>query len=475
MQAETPLMSRKGKKILVDIPLTGMHPSGRSYGYWGSRKVYTSQGIPGEIVDLVIQAKQREWLSGDVIKLKQTSPVRVEAFCRHHHICGGCQWQHADYHAQLEWKLRFLKDAFIKYSIPSPDIPLPIAAPQLQFFRHRLDYSFSARRWYHEGEGKVTDALQRIALGFHPENNPDKVIDIEECYLQAPPSRAICEKVKAFSLQHALPYYDPKEQTGMMRGLGIRMNTRGEVMLVFTFNESPPALMEQLYQHLFDDIPAISGIWWCVAGDIHQSWADVELTLVPGSKPFLIEQANGLTFRISAKSFYQPNPAQAERIFAAIKQFAGLEGNETVYDLYCGIGTLGLSLAERAGKVIGIEGSASAVEDAVFNAGQNGFANCSFIQGDVLQTFTADFIQKHGNPDIIVLDPPRSGTLIEIKKTILAAAPAKIIYLSCDPLSLAFDLKMLCQGYQIKHIQPYDQFPHTHHLETLVILERVEI
>jgi 23S rRNA (uracil1939-C5)-methyltransferase len=465
-------MSRKGKKILKDLPLTGMHPSGRSYGYWGSRKVYTSQGIPGESVDLVIQSKQRDWLSGDVIAVKQSSPLRTDPFCRHSSICGGCQWQHVSYDTQLQWKHKFLKDAFLKYGIISPEIPHPIAAPTTTFYRHRLDYSFSARRWYYVGEGIISDPSLRSAMGFHPENNPNKVLDIEECFLQAFPSRKICELVRTFTQEYKLSFYDPKEKTGLMRILSIRMNRAGKVMLIFSFAESPPQEMNQLYKLLQTQIPEIESLWWGIAADITQTWSDCNLHLVEGSIPYLFEEANGLIFRMSPKSFYQPNPIQAERIFKDIGQQAEIRGNETIFDLYSGIGTLGLSVAAMAGVVIGIEGSADATRDAAFNAINNGFRNCTFIEGDVLRTFNSEFLEKYGKPDLIILDPPRSGTLIEIKKTMLEAAPGKIIYLSCDPLSLAYDLKMLTNGYHISHIQPYDQFPYTHHLETLVVLER---
>jgi 23S rRNA (uracil1939-C5)-methyltransferase len=241
-------------------------------------------------------------------------------------------------------------------------------------------------------------------------------------------------------------------------------------MVGLIFRENDPNKIEGLLSHIQQVSPLVKSIWWAIHPDITASLNEDEYQFFNGTDPFLTEQANGLTFQISPGSFYQPNPAQAGKIFSQIPALADLSGKETVYDLYSGIGTLGLSVASGAGRVIGIEGSGSAVKDAIDNTRINGFTNSSFIRGDVLETFTPEFVEQHGKPDLVILDPPRSGTLIEIKKTILHAAPPKIIYLSCNPLSLARDLKMLTQAYQITSIQPFDQFPHTHHLETLVTL-----
>lgn len=465
-------MARRSKKTLTDIPLTGMHTSGRSYGYWGSRKVYTSQGIPGETVDLLIRSSQRDWLAADVRSVKQASPDRTAPFCKHHSICGGCNWQHLAYPSQLEWKRKFLSDAFIKYGIESPDIPFPIASPETRFFRQKLEYAFSARRWYYDEEGIVTAPAERLALGFHPEINSQKVLNIEECFLQPVPGRSICEAIKSFTLEHHYSYFDPREQCGLMRNLVIRINRRGEAMIILAFSVDDQEKIAALMAFILDTFPQVISAWYCILPADQPLWTDSELKIWGGTNPFLKEKANHLDFMLSPRSFYQPNPAQAEQIFADIRNISRLGGKELVYDLYSGIGTLGLSIADQASLVIGIEGSADATADARRNAELNGIGNCTFVHGDVLKTFTPTFIEQHGKPDLVILDPPRSGTLIEIKKTILLSAPGKIIYLSCDPLSLAYDLKMLTQDYRITYLQPYDQFPHTHHLETLVMLEK---
>ena len=464
-------MVMKSKKSLTDIELAGMHFSGRSYGFIGPKRIYLDYGIPGERVDATNVRREGDYLRGGVSAVCNAADGRTKPFCRHFGVCGGCAWQHISYDAQLEFKRRILSDAFKKHGIALPEIPLPVPAPSTFNFRHRLDYSFSSRRWYHEGEGKVTDPVQRIALGFHPADNPFKVLDIGECFLQDQPSRRIYDWVKSYTLLNSFSYFDPKEKTGLMRQLSIRINRQGEAMVILAITEDDYSKMADISSEITNQIPEVISFWYSVIPDIRQSWQEGKLWHLSGSE-FLTETANGLTFRIHPCSFYQPNPAQAERIFARIRKIADLKGQERVYDLYSGIGTLSLSVADLAGEVIGIEGSAHATSDAVHNARVNGFGNCNFITGDVLETFTPEFIRIHGKPDLVILDPPRSGTLIEIKKTILESAPVKIIYLSCDPLSLARDLKMFTQGYSVSYIQPFDQFPHTHHLETLVMLEK---
>ena len=461
----------KSKKSLTDIELAGMHYSGRSYGFIGPKRIYLDYGIPGEHVDVSNVRREGDYLRGSVSAVNNSVAGRTMPFCKHFGICGGCSWQHISYDAQLELKRQILSDAFTRHGIAFPEIPLPIAAPATVNFRHRLDYSFSSRRWYYEGEGKVEDPRQRIALGFHPVDNPFKVLEIEECHLQPQPSRRICEAIKMITCQNSYSYYDPKEKTGLLRQLSIRINRHGEAMVIMAITEDDHLMADFLATEINRQIPEIVSQWCSVVPDIQQSWQEGKLRHLSGAE-YLTETANGLSFRIHPCSFYQPNSAQAERFFAHIREIANLSKNDRVYDLYSGIGTLSLSLAERAGEVIGIEGSVHATANAVHNARLNGFENCRFITGDVLATFTPDFIQVHGKPDLVILDPPRSGTLIEIKKTILESGPGKIIYLSCDPLSLARDLKMLTQGYSITHIQPYDQVPHTHHLETLVMLEK---
>lgn len=460
-------------RVYTDIVLKDMHSSGRCSGFIGAKRIYLDHGIPGETVEATNVRHEGDYLRGMVSRVVEPSGDRAVPFCRHFPVCGGCSWQHISYEGQLKLKRRLLEQALVKYNIPAPVIPLPVPSPSTTCYRHRLDYTFSARRWYYEDEGKVSDPLLRLALGFHPADNPHKVIDIEECFLQQQPSRQICEAVRRFTLQSGYSYYDPKEGNGLMRSFTIRVNRKGKAMVILTFSKDEPDKIRPLTEFIREQLPVVQSLWWAVTDDPRQTWNDAELVHVPSTEQFLEEEANGLTFRISPRSFYQPNPAQAEAIFGEIRRLTALLKPGLVYDLYSGIGAIGLSVASDADRVIGIEGSADAVNDAGFNASVNGLGHCTFLTGDVLKTFTPDFVELHGRPGLVILDPPRSGTLIEIKKTILQAAPASIIYLSCNPLSLAYDLKMLTQGYRVSYIRPFDQFPLTHHLETLVMLERI--
>lgn len=454
------------------VDLTGIHSGGRSFGFVGGKRIYTDYGIPGEKVNINGVQKQGDFLKGTVSEVLEPNNYRCKPFCKHFGICGGCSWQHMSYEGQLEWKRQLVINALRKYQIVSPEIPDVIPSPKQIYFRHRLEYTFSNRRWYYEDEGRIDDPLKRLALGFHPADNPAKVVDIDECFLQPEPGRKIYQTVKEFTLQNGYSYYDPKERSGLMRSLAIRITTTGQVMVIMIFGENKPEMLKPLFDHLLKEVPQINSVYYGVTSSIEDTYNDIELHHWEGTEDFISEMANGLTFTISPRSFYQPNPEQAGKIFETIGGLADLYEDDLVVDLYSGIGTIALTLAPKCRKVTGIEGSPDACNDAARNAKLNGITNADFIDGDCLETFNESFLEKHGNPDVVMLDPPRSGTLIEIKKTILKAQPRKIIYLSCNPLSLAFDLKMLTQGYNISYIQPFDQFPHTHHVETLVALEK---
>lgn len=456
----------------TNVDLTGLHSGGRSFGFVGGKRIYADYGIPGEKVNISHVQKQGDFLKGTVSEVLEPHKYRCKPFCKHFGICGGCSWQHISYEGQLEWKRQLVINALKKYQINSPEIPAVIPSPKQQYFRHRLEYTFSNRRWYYEGEGRIDDPHKRLALGFHPADNPAKVVDIDECFLQPEPSRKIYENIKEFTLLNGYSYYDPREKTGLMRSLAIRITTTSEVMVILIFGEDKPDMRKPLIDNLLKEVPQITSVYYGIASSIEETYHEIELNHYNGIATTIAETANGLIFKMSPRSFFQPNPGQAGKIFETIAGLADLDGIDLVVDLYGGIGTIALTLAPKCRKVIGIEGSPDASSDAVQNAKFNGITNAEFINGDCLETFNDSFLGKHGNPDVVVLDPPRSGTLIEIKKTILKAQPRKIIYLSCNPLSLAFDLKMLTQGYIITHIQPFDQFPHTHHVETLVVLEK---
>jgi 23S rRNA (uracil1939-C5)-methyltransferase len=331
-----------------------------------------------------------------------------------------------------------------------------------------MEYSFSAAA-FRTNAGK---GPRKPGLGFHPAGEPGKVNAIRTCYLQGDPCRDICNFIERTALDEGMDFYDHENKSGFLRSLSLRINSFGEILIVLGLAQDNPARREFLFSRIREEFPQIVSLNYTIHLSDEHSQLQGEFFSACGTPPYLTENIAGIKFRIHASSFFQPNVMQAENIFLMAREWANLRGNEKVYDLYTGVGTLALFLSGSAGHVTGIEGSSPAIADAIVNAHQNGGKNTEFICGDILETFKPPFLSEHGKPDLILLDPPRSGTLIEIKKTINASGAKKVIYLSCNPVSLAFDLKQLSEVYTVSRIQPFDMLPHTHHLETLVMMEK---
>jgi 23S rRNA (uracil1939-C5)-methyltransferase len=330
-----------------------------------------------------------------------------------------------------------------------------------------MEYAFTANA-YREGR---EHAIPMPAMGFHATGDPGKVISVQECFMQPEPGRAICEFTEDFAIGHGMDFFDHENKAGFLRSLSARVNQKGEALVLIGFAQDNPSMRNILLGALLQKFPQIVSMNFTVHQSPAHSQLQGEIISFGTTQPFLYETLAGYRFRIHASSFFQPNVKQAVQIFLTARNWADLSGHEKVYDLYTGVGTLALFLAPEARQVTGIEGSPQAIDDAKENARMNGLHNVEFLTGDILHTFKPPFLEDHGKPDLIVLDPPRSGTLIEIKKTINSSGADKVIYLSCNPVSLAFDLKQLAEMYQVTRIQPFDMLPHTHHLETLVLLE----
>lgn len=457
-------MSQKAKyQLLQNVEIACMHSAGKAIGLHKKRRIYIDNAIPGEVADVLVAKRQKGYVKGSVDKITQPSNQRVEPFCKHFLACGGCNWQHISYSHQLELKQTILQNALDKYAIVTPPVPLPIASPYLQYYRNKTEYAFSA---------DTNDSF--AVFGFHQANCSDCVMNIDECYLQPEPSRKIYEAAKNIAQQQSYTYYNYANNSGMLRSLSIRTTTVGETAVIIGFAHCTDECKSLFIDLLLKAVPEITSVYYTVLSKADLRYADIPHIHVNGTATHLTERMGNLTFKISPKAFYQPNPLQAENIYKQVLQYGDFKGTERVVDLYTGIGTIACYVASAVGDVTGVEGSADAIADAKVNASLNGITNATFITGDILETFTPCFLARHGKIDVLVLDPPRSGTLIEIKKTILAAAPSKIIYVSCNPVSLAFDLKQLCAAnYQVAAIQPFDMFPHTHHIETVVLLQLV--
>jgi 23S rRNA (uracil1939-C5)-methyltransferase len=449
------------------VLLEKIHSSGRCMGQIGNKHIYFEKGIPGESVTFTMERRKRGFYSGLIGEVIESSPYRNIPFCKHYHTCGGCSWQHIDYPHQLELKHNILSGALEKYGVITPVVPPVVASPEQRHYRHRMEYAFTSNAYPQDHKhGKTMPAM-----GFHVPGEPGKVISVQECFMQSEPGRAICDFTEDFAIGHGMDFFDHQNKSGFLRSLSIRINQKGEAMVLIGMAEDNPFKRDILLNALLQKFPQIISMNFTV----HQSHAHSQLQgeIIPygRTQPYLYESLAGTLFRIHASSFFQPNIKQAEQIFLTARDWANLTGCEIVYDLYTGIGAIALILAPEAKHITGIEVSSQAIEDAKENARMNDIHNVEFITGDILDTFKPPFLDEHGKPDLIVLDPPRSGTLIEIKKTINSSRAEKVIYLSCNPVSLAFDLKQLGEMYRVTRIQPFDMLPHTHHLETLVLLE----
>ncbi len=458
---------RKKGKLIENVPLVDIHSAGKAVGSINNKNIYVSFGIPGETVDLRLDRRVRGFYAGNIEHISKPSPSRVLPFCKHFGTCGGCDWQHIEYDQQLHLKKQILLNALQKYKIQIPVVNDVIPSEQKQYYRNKVEYAFASQDRLSEPSN-----YENI-LGFHPLDGRKQVIEIQECWLQRQPSRIICEAIHKIAFKHSLSFYHYFNKTGFLRSLIIRTSSADEVLIIIGFCYDDPEKRNALLTAIQLAVPEITSLMYTVLTSPEKGYADGDINLFYGTG-YLHEQMGTIRYRISPRTFYQPNAMQAYQIYQKILAFASFKRQELVYDLYSGAGTIACFVAAQVEKVIGIEGSEDAVKDAIYNAESNGLTNAHFIYGDVLQTFTSEFIAKCGKPHTIILDPPRSGTLIEIKKTIIQSSPDKIIYLSCNPVSLAFDLTMLTTHYKIVEIQPFDMFPHTHHLETLVLMEKNE-
>jgi 23S rRNA (uracil1939-C5)-methyltransferase len=463
------LPGKKGIKVLQDIELTDIHSAGKTIAKVGNRNIYVDHGIPGEIVELEVKRRQKQgtFTVGNISKIIKKSENRVDPFCTHSGICGGCNWQHIKYEAQLGLKKKILVRALEKYEINSPEVPEVVPSPNLKHYRNKLDFAFSHDGWYTSEAGNERLVLQQPVIGFHPANHPNEVFDVTECFLQHQKSIEMAHAFKKYATDAGYSFYNFYEKTGLLHHLTIRTTTRGDIMVIVGFNENDKEKQTNILNFLQHQFPEITSLF-----AYENVNADSNQLVHISGKRHIHENIGALTFQVGPLSFFQPNPEQTVNLYQKIREYAMLSGREFIYDLYTGAGTIACYLSESATRITGIEGNANAVADAVENAKLNNLNNLNFITGDILETFTPDFVSKHGIPDVIILDPPRSGTLIEIKKTMLWANPEKIIYVSCNPVSLAWDLKQLTEKYEVAAIQPFDMFPHTHHVETVVLLER---
>jgi 23S rRNA (uracil1939-C5)-methyltransferase len=486
---------QKKRIILENIAVTDYAAEGKALAKIEGKVIFISGAVPGDTADILITKNKKDWAEGRVQQIKEYSKERVNAFCKHFGVCGGCKWQMLPYAKQLQYKQQEAEQNLRRIGkVELPNIMPIIGADDDKYYRNKLEFTFSNKRYLLPEEiaslpfkGGILDSdnLKDIsnievlempplggggALGFHVPRLFDKIIDIHECYLMDEVNNSIRNTIRDFALQNKYSFYDVREHTGWLRNIVIRYCTTGELMVNIIFNYEEEAERKKLLDHVLQQVPAITTLLFT----INPKWNDTIYDLTPlvyFGKGFVIENLENFQFKISPKSFFQTNTKQAEKLYAVTRDFAALTGNETVYDLYCGTGSIGIFVSQLAKKIIGVEVIEDAITDAKENAALNNITHAEFFAGDVIKICNDDFFATHGRPDVIITDPPRAGMHDKLVTKLLEITAPKIVYVSCNTATQARDIGLLSEKYSVEKIQPVDMFPHTHHIECVVLLK----
>ncbi len=466
----------KRKKILPtleNILVTNIAAEGKAIAKHDEMVIFVPFVAPGDIIDIKLTKKKNSYAEGNAVSFHTLSNERTEPFCAHFGVCGGCKWQHIKYKEQIKYKEKQVKDAIIRIGKVQNPTVLPICASiNTQFYRNKLEFTFSDKAWVPYEELK-NDNPRTPALGFHIPGMFDKILHIKKCWLQNDISNRIRDVLHAYCQTNSISYFNLKEQYGMMRNVIIRSSSTGEVMVIVVFYEKDDVIIHDMLSHLHNQIPEISSLLYIHNTKANDTISDQLIHIFAGND-CIYEKMEDLHFKIGPKSFYQTNSQQAYELYKITRDFASLTGQELVYDLYTGTGTIANFVAKNAKKVIGIEYVPEAIEDAKVNASINNIQNTSFYAGDMKDVLNETFIQENGKPDVIITDPPRAGMHQDVINAILFAEPKKIVYVSCNPATQARDITLLSDKYKLSKIQPVDMFPHTHHVESVALLERAD-
>ncbi len=467
-------MGRKRKKITLDkVDFTGIADRGKAVGRDPEGKVVFATGpVPGDTARVIVSKKRKGFFLGEVQEYYSFSGDRTLPFCQHYDFCGGCKWQHMQYAAQLRHKEQVVKDALQRIGKVQVGAFEPIlGSEETVFYRNKLEFSFSNRRWLTPEElGQEALSNQADVLGFHPPGAFDKIIDIEKCWLQPEPSNHIRNTIRDLAKQQDLSFYDIREHKGFLRTMMLRTTSLGEVLLLIAFGEDKPEARSSFLEALMEALPEISSVYYCINTKLNDFMMDLEMVHVAGTEK-VEEHLGQVRFKIGPKSFFQTNTRQAERLYDLALEFADLKGEENVYDLYTGLGSIALYLAKSCKQVVGIEEIPAAIEDARNNARFNGVNNTKFYAGDVREILTLEFAQIHGRPDLLITDPPRAGMHPDVVRMLLQLRSPKIVYISCNPSTQARDVQVLSEAYEVIRSRPVDMFPHTHHIENVALLK----
>ena len=462
-------MIQKGS-IIENVEITGIGAEGKAIGRIDNFVIFVEDAVPGDFTDVLIYRKKKNYAEGRSVNIRKSSPDRVDPFCEHFGVCGGCKWQHLSYEKQLAFKQQNITDALERIGkLELPGLLPIIGSAKTKHYRNKLEYTFSNRSWLTRKELSDGDSKEMPALGFHVPLRFDKILDIKKCYLQDDLSNDIRIEVRNFCIANEMKFFDLISQEGGMRNLIIRNSSAGEWMVIVVFHSEDEANRNKLLNHLKEKFTFITSLLFIVNTKRNDTIFDLEIQLFHG-KEYIVEKMEKLSYRISAKSFYQTNSYQAYELYKVVRNFAQLSGTENIFDLYTGTGTIATFLSGNARQVSGIDYIEDAIRDARQNAIDNNIRNISFFAGDIKDVLNDDFINKNGRPDVIVTDPPRSGMHEDVIKSIRKAAPEKIVYVSCNPSTQARDLQLLSDDFRIEKIQPVDMFPHTSHVENVTLL-----
>ena len=437
--------------------------------------IFVPYVVPGDVVDLQIKRKKNKYAEAEAVNFHEYSSTRAVPFCQHYGICGGCKWQVLPYAEQIKYKQKQVEDNLRRIGkIELPEISPILGSAKTEFYRNKLEFTFSDKRWLTYEEVKQEVKYDQMnAVGFHIPGAFDQVLAIEKCWLQNDISNRIRNAVRDYAYEHNYSFINLRSQEGMLRNMIIRTSSTGELMVIIIckiVEDSEMTLFKQLLQYVADTFPEITSLLYIINNKCNDTINDLDVYVFKGND-HIFEEMEGLRFKVGPKSFYQTNSEQAYNLYKIARDFAGLTGNELVYDLYTGTGTIANFVSRQARQVIGIEYVPEAIEDAKVNAEINGIDNTLFFAGDMKDMLTQEFINEYGRPDVIITDPPRAGMHQDVVDVILFAEPKRIVYVSCNPATQARDLQLLDVKYKVKAVQPVDMFPHTHHVENVVLLE----
>lgn len=464
---------RKDLPFIEGLHITTLAAEGKAMGKVDNQVVFVPMTVPGDVVDVQVRKHHRRYMEASVVRYVERSPLRVEPFCEHFGVCGGCKWQNLPYDEQLKQKTKQVEDQLVRIGhLNIPEVRPCLGSERTREYRNKLEFTFADRRWLtYEEIASGGDIESTPAVGFHIPGCFDKVLDINKCHLQVGLSNRIRLSIKNFCIEHGYSFHNARAHEGLMRTMVVRTASTGEVMVIVVFNENDKERIDALMGYIEREFKEITSLIYMINEKWNDSLGDREPICYAG-KDHIVEQMEGLQFKVGPKSFYQTNSEQAYELYKVTREFAELQPTDTLYDLYTGTGTIANFCARAAKKVVGVEYVPEAIEDAKINSAINGIENTTFYAGDMKDVLSDEFVQRNGRPDVIILDPPRAGVDERVLEVIMRAAPERMVYVSCNPSTQARDLAILDAMYEIVAVQPVDMFPHTHHVENVVKLRK---